>query len=177
MKYKLFVVREFGKNYFVAGNTDKRFLFQRLDARSLISNKDNPLVEEFQIVRNNSIIMSGNCYYLLGEYPVFWIEYSELAMYSSIHDPPSILFADDLKEGDVILSDVNAGENKAKSFSAVLTLVKMIHSSVENFRNGFIHSGFSMKITIGNQQAAIFQPKKDTWKILRIQTYIVPAYM
>ena len=175
MKYELHVVSEHGENFFAAIYSDKRFLFRRIDASTLIANEDS--YDQFEITRNGSIIMTGACYHLLEKWPIFWIEYSELSFYSTasnISCPRNIIFADDLRPGDIIHSDVPIEERKGQGYASIMSFMNFIDTSFNNFVRKTQVDG-NMKITMKRYGGVYFNYKPDTRTVLGIKTYMVPA--
>src|SRR4051812_6441696 len=103
MKYSIPVVCEGGKNYFLACHEDMRFLFQRLDASCFIATPEGEDMDQFEIRRNEEVIIAGDCYSLERKIPVFIIKYSEVAPYSPMRNystPHQTLFAEDFLPDD-----------------------------------------------------------------------------
>lgn len=180
MEYQIEVIQESGKNYFVANCDNSSFLFQRLHAESFIAHTyDSPITDKFYVIRNGSIIMAGFCYNLLRKHPIYWIEYSEHTTYterSSWSSPWSILFADDFKPGDLIVSETNVGENKAKGYLSLMKLMNFIETSFNSFKSHLKKSGVNVSGTT-SISARDIQRLHTTADVIDIKTYIVPAYL
>lgn len=176
MTYSLEVICENSTNYFVSFYEDKRFLFRRINPAVFISQPETKVMDSLEIQRNGSIILSANCYRLLGKIPVYWIEYSEIPMYrvlSNISSPHQIFFAEDFTPGDIIFSNVNAEEVKGKSYASLLSFFNCIDTSMKNLGEGLKQSNLNGTVTC-NGSPVLFERKKSSRNVLGIKTYIVP---
>lgn len=176
MNYSLEIISENGKNYFVISHKDKRFLVRRINAVAFISQTETDKMDPLEIYRNGSIIFSANCYRLLGEIPVYWIEYSELSAYrvaSNTSCPCETLCAEDFLPGDKIFSDIDVENNKGASYTFLLSLFNFIETSMKNLSQHLSQSNITGTITC-NGSPALFKNEINSRDVLGIKTFIVP---
>ncbi len=177
MNYSLEIISENGENYFVISHKDKRFLVRRINAAAFISQPETDKMDSLEIYRDGSIIFSANCYKLLGEIPVYWIEYSELPAYrvlSNISCPCETLCAEDFLPGDKIFSDIDVEKNKGVSYTSLLSLFNFVETSMKKIVKQVSQSKIRGTITC-NSSPALFKKERNNESVLGIETYIVPV--
>jgi hypothetical protein len=173
MNYSLEIISENGKNYFLVFHNNKRFLVRRINAVAFIS---TDLMDPVEIYRNGSIIFSANCYRLLGEVPVYWIEYSELAAYralSNISCPKETLYAEDFLPGDKIFSNIDVQKRKGEGYESFLSLFNFIETSMEKVSQQLSKSNIGRTVFC-NGFPALFKREQSNEDVLGIKTYVVP---
>ncbi|MDB5255228.1 MAG: hypothetical protein JWL92_604 [Candidatus Nomurabacteria bacterium] len=177
MEYSISVINEDGKNYFLVRHGNMRFLFRRLNASSLISSPDSDEMDKFEVRRDEGIIIAGECYNLEGKIPVFIINYSEVDFYNprrNCSTPHEDLYAEDFLPDDMIFSEVNAHDVKAKGFASTMSFMEKMDEKMQSLKAGLYQRNIEM--IISSQQTFIRRVENDQ-DAIGLKTFIVPPYL
>lgn len=174
MKHSIPVVTEEGKNYFMARSDNMKFLFTRLDAWSLIAVPEGEKMDSFEVRRNEEVVIAGYCYNLYGEHSIFLIQYSEVPNYTPARNnstPHETLYASDFLLGDMIFSDVNAHDVRARGFVSALSFLETIDAKVYAQQHTLSRHNVAM---IVSAQQSFFRRVSTNEDVLGLKTFIVP---